>query len=504
MKALLACGTAACVALSACSLTPDFRQPHAGIPAQYPAGQAYQSRAQDGVLARAADRIAWQDFFVDPALKQLLSIALRQNRDVQTAVLDVAQAQAQFRVQRAALFPSFGASGAAVYEGLPQDGVGGGGVTSSSASSGGSSVGASSAGGGASTEAFGAPGTTFREFTASAGFSAWEVDLWGRLRALSHQAFEKYLAQAENQHAVALSVIGSVATAYISWRADQALLDVTNDTLKAQQETQKLTRAEFAQGATTLLTLRQAETSVAQALANRAQYARQVAQDFNELALLIAAPLPADLPKPAALGQQTLMADLPAGLPADLLVRRPDIMRAEHTLQADYADIGAARAAFFPQLTLTASGGLSSLQFNKLFTPGSLTWTFAPQISIPIFTWGQNRGNLDIAKTQRDVDVVAYEKTVETAFHDVANALTARATYVDQVSAQQGDVDAAADYDRLALMRFHAGVDTYLTALDAERTLYTARQALVSARASQLQNLVTLYQDLGGGWHSGQ
>jgi multidrug efflux system outer membrane protein len=195
-----------------------------------------------------------------------------------------------------------------------------------------------------------------------------------------------------------------------------------------------------------------------------------------------------------------VMADLAPGLPSDLLTRRPDIMKAEHTLRGDYADIGAARAAFFPQLTLTGTGGLSSLQFNKLFTPGALTWTFAPQLSIPIFTWGQNQANLDIAKTQRDLDVVAYEQTVQTAFHDVANALTARATYRDQALAQQQDVDASADYYRLAMMRFRAGVDTYLTALDAQRTLYSAQQALLVAQEAQLQNLVTMYQVLGGGW----
>jgi multidrug efflux system outer membrane protein len=175
-------------------------------------------------------------------------------------------------------------------------------------------------------------------------------------------------------------------------------------------------------------------------------------------------------------------------------------MKAEHTLRGDDANIGAARAAFFPQIELTGTGGLSSLQFNKLFTPGALTWSFAPQITIPIFTWGQNQGNLDIAKTQRDIDVAAYEQAIQTAFHDVANALAARATYVDQASAQQQDVKAAADYYRLATMRFRAGVDDYLTTLDAERTLYAARQALVTAQASRLQNLVSLYQDLGGGW----
>ncbi len=479
---------------------PPEKTPPLTVPHAYPSGPAYTSAAPAGTLAHAADQIGWREFFTDPALKQLLAVALRQNRDLRTAVVEVAQAQAQFRVQRAAQFPSLGVSGAATYEGLSNDGIGSGGVTTSTAVGGGSSVGASPTGGGGGGAASGAPGTTFREYTASAGFSAYEIDLFGRLRALSRQAFEKYLAQTENQHAVALTVIGNVAAAYITWRADQALLDITNDTLRAQMETQRLTRAEFDHRVTTLLTVRQADTAVATAQANQAQYARQVAQDVNALVLLLGAPLPPDLAPPAPLGGQTIMADLPAGLPADLLTRRPDIRKAEYTLRADTADIGAARAAFFPQITLTASGGLSSLQFNKLFTPGALTWSFAPQISIPIFTFGQNRANLDIAKTQRDIDVIAYETAVETAFHDVANALTARATYVDQVAARQANVNAASDYDRLALMRFHAGVDTYLTALDAERTLYSARQSLVAARQAQLQNLVSLYQDLGGGW----
>jgi multidrug efflux system outer membrane protein len=279
---------------------------------------------------------------------------------------------------------------------------------------------------------------------------------------------------------------------------------VTRQTLAAQQDTLRLTQAEVAQGVATRLDQRQAETSVASARANLAQYARQVAQDENEIAFLIGAPIPADLPKPAQLGEQTIMADLSPGLPADLLYRRPDILKAEHTLRADLADIGAARAAFFPQVELTGTGGLSSLKFSHLFTPGSLTWTFAPQITIPIFTWGQNQGNLDAAKAQRDADLAAYDKAIQSAFHDVANALTARATYMDQARAQQQDVDSAGDYYHLATMRFKAGVDNYLTALDAERTLYSARQSLVTAREAQLQNLVTLYEDLGGGWRAGK
>jgi multidrug efflux system outer membrane protein len=475
------------IAVTGCSLAPEYRQPAVPVANAYPDTAAYHSAAPAAPpLAMAADKLDWHDFFVDPALKKLIDIALHANRDLRTAVSDAAQAQAQFRVQRAALFPSLSVTGVGEYEGLSNSGLIGGGSASSTAIP------------------SGASGGTFRYYTVSAGTTSYVVDLFGQQRNLSRQAFEKYLAQAENRRAVALTVIGNVATTYIGWLSDQALLDVTRQTLAAQQDTLRLTQAEVAQGVATRLDQRQAETSVASARANLAQYARQVAQDENEIAFLIGAPIPADLPKPAQLGEQTIMADLSPGLPADLLYRRPDILKAEHTLRADLADIGAARAAFFPQVELTGTGGLSSLKFSHLFTPGSLTWTFAPQITIPIFTWGQNQGNLDAAKAQRDADLAAYDKAIQSAFHDVANALTARATYMDQARAQQQDVDSAGDYYHLATMRFKAGVDNYLTALDAERTLYSARQSLVTAREAQLQNLVTLYEDLGGGWRAGK
>jgi multidrug efflux system outer membrane protein len=497
--------SAACL-LAGCSLSPDYRQPPPAVSSTYPDGPGYHSQAPaPPSLTVAAERLNWRTFFTDPALRRLLDVALRSSRDLRTATIDVAQAHANFDLQRASLFPSLSVTGNATYEGLSQSGLFSQGSGSSSTSGTTATSGANAAA--ATTSASqtiptGLSGGTLREYTISAGVTSYEVDLFGRVRALTRQQFEKYLAQEENQRAVALTVIGNVANAYITWLSDQALLRVTNDTLTAQLESQRLTQAEFDLGETTLLTLRQAQTSVASARANQSQYARAVAQDVNEIVLLIGAPLPADLPPANPLGAQTLMADLAPGLPSDLLTRRPDIMKAEHTLRSDDADIGAARAAFFPQLTLTGTGGLSTLQFNKLFTPSGLTWTFSPQITIPIFTWGQNRANLDIAKTQRDLDVVAYEQAVQTAFHDVANALTARATYRDQALAQQQDVTAAADYYRLATMRFKAGVDTYLTALDAQRTLYSAQQSLLTAQEAQLQNLVTLYQALGGGWKS--
>jgi multidrug efflux system outer membrane protein len=498
MKRFVAAAGSALV-LAGCTLAPDYHRPALPVSSGFPDGAAYHSMAPSPApLSVSADALGWRDFFTDPRLRRLIDIALNSNRDLRTAIVEVAQANAQFREQRASLFPSINATGSAEYEGLPQGGLinipGGGGssstsTTSSSASSGTSAIPTGSNGGG-----------TFRYFSAGVGVSSYEVDLFGRLRSLSREEFEKFLAQEENRRAEQMTVIANVANAYITWLADQALQHVTDETLRTQQDSLGMTQAEFDHGTATLLTLREAQVSVSTAQANLAQYKRQVAQDENELVLLIGAPLPADLPPANPIGTQTLAGDLPAGLPSDLLMRRPDILKAEHTLRADNASIGAARAAFFPQILLTASGGQESLQFSKLFTASAETWSFAPQITIPIFTWGQNRANLDIAKTQRDIDVAAYEQSIQTAFHDVANALAARSTYVDQARAQAAEAGQAADYYRLALMRFRAGVDPYLTTLDAQRTLYSAQQSMISAQSAQLQNLVTLYRSLGGGW----
>jgi len=491
----LAAPAAAALLLAGCTLAPDDHRPALPVAASFPDGAAYHSAAPPAApLSVSADALGWRDFFTDPRLRRLIDIALHSNRDLRTAIVEVAQANAQFREQRAALLPSISATGAAEYEGLPQGGligIPGGGGSSSTSTSGSTTIPTGGSGGG-----------TFRYFSAGVGFASYEVDLFGRLRALTREQYEKFLAQEENRRAEQMIVIANVANAYITWLADQALLRVTDETLRTQQDSLGMTQAEFDHGTTTLLTLREAQVSVSTAQANLAQYKRQVAQDENELVLLIGAPMPADLPPANPIGAQTLAADLPAGLPSDLLTRRPDILKAEHTLRADNASIGAARAAFFPQIELTASGGQESLQFNKLFTAGAETWSFAPQITIPIFTWGQNRANLDIAKTQRDIDVAAYEQSIQTAFHDVANALAARATFVDQARAQAAEAGQAADYYRLALLRFRAGGDPYLTTLDAQRTLYSAQQSLISAQSAQLQNLVTLYRSLGGGWQA--
>ncbi len=282
--------------------------------------------------------------------------------------------------------------------------------------------------------------------------------------------------------------------------ADQELLRLTQNTLDSQQGSFKLTQMSYDGGIATGLDLRQAQVSVETARANLAQYTRQVAQDQNALVQLIGAPLPADLPSGSGLDEQQLLADLSAGLPSDLLTRRPDILAAEHNLLAANASIGAARAAFFPSITLTGSYGTASSQLSGLFDHGSTAWTFSPQISVPIFNAGANIANLDLANIEKNIYIAQYQQTIQTAFREVSDALAGRGTLDSQIAADQALVDATSDSYKLSDMRFRNGVDNYLSVLDSQRSLYSAQQTLISVKLARLQNLVTLYKALGGGW----
>ncbi len=480
--------------LAGCSLDPLFSRPDLPVAGAYPDGPAYRSgtAAADRAARISADSLGWRDFFTDPRLLSLVEIALKNNRDLRVAALNVAAAQAQYRVQRADLFPSISLTGNGQYQGLPDS-------TVIPQSSGGSSSGSSSTGASAFSQT-GSQGGTYRYYTASVGFTSYELDLFGRVQSLSRKAFEQYLNTAETQRATQISLVAQVASAYLTYLSDQELLRISRETFDSQSTSYRLTKAMFDQGTTTALSLRQVETSVETARANIFQYTRQVAQDENALVLLLGQPLPPDLPAGRDLDGQGLLADLPAGLPSALLQRRPDILAAEHTLLGANANIGAARAAFFPSISLTASDGVASNQLSKLFTGGATSWSFAPTINIPIFTFGANEGNLDYAKVQKQIEVANYEKAIQTAFREVADALAGRATYVDQIRAQQALVAAAADSYRLSDLRFRSGVDTFIDALDAQRTLYSAQQTLVTLKLAELTNLVTLYKALGGGW----
>jgi multidrug efflux system outer membrane protein len=471
--------------LTACTMMPHYRRPEPPLSGHWPEDAQPPTQATNSSALPAAE-IGWSEFFTDARLRRLIEIALRDNRNLRIAVLNVVASEAQYRIQRGALLPPISVSGSGIVEKIPSNGatpLAGTGTTGAS-----------------SVQVEGSPGTIFRYYTAGVGITNYELDLFGRERSLTTQAFEQYLSSAENRRSTQLALVAEVATDYFSLLTDQALLKLTQETLQSQSESYDLTKAMFDRDSATLLSLRQAETSVDAARASLAQYQRQVAQDLHALTLVLGEELPADLPAGQDIDGQGLLAELPAGLPSDLLTRRPDIIAAEHALRAANANIGAARAAFFPSIQLTGSAGFASSKLGSLFDKGTGTWLFAPTINLPIFTGGRNVANLDLANTEKSLNVAQYELTVQTAFREVSDALSARSTYHDQLDAQDALVRADADAYRLAQLRFRSGVDSYLTTLDAQRSLYSAQQSLFSLKQAQLNNLVTLYKALGGGW----
>ncbi|MEJ0096278.1 MAG: efflux transporter outer membrane subunit [Methylocella sp.] len=483
----------ACAAalLGGCSLVPDYSRPDLPVASNYPSGAAYKGAKQ---AEDSADSIGWREFFADRRLQTLIYVALRNNRDLRVAVLNVAAAQAQFRVQRSELFPQISASAIAELGSLPANAA----IPESPAGIASGTPGATASP--ASTINTGNQHVSYQFYNPGIGFASYELDVFGRLRSLTSEAFEQYLGYEETARSAQISLVAEVASGYLAVLADRDLLKITQDTLVSETASYELTNAMFKRGATTLLSLRQAETAVDTARTNLALYTRQEAQDENALVLLLGEPMPADLPPGKGLNGQGLLSDLPAGLPSDLLFRRPDIVAAEHDLIAANANIGAARAAFFPSISLTGSGGVAGTQLSRLFTKSALTWSFEPQITLPIFTGGQNEANLDLAHVQKNIQVAQYEKAIQTAFREVSDALAARTTYVDQVKAQRQLVNAAADSLRLSTHRFRAGVDDYLPVLQAQETLYSAQQTLLGLNQARLVNLVTLYKALGG-WH---
>ncbi|MGE8188664.1 efflux RND transporter outer membrane subunit EmhC [Pseudomonas sp. NPDC086278] len=465
-KSLLSLAVAAFV-LGGCSLIPDYQRPAAPVAGQYPQGPAY-SPAQ--APNQAAAEQGWKQFFHDPALQQLIQVALENNRDLRVAALNIDAFAAQYRIQRADLFPAVSANGTGSRQRVPADvsPSGQAGITSS--------------------------------YSATVGISAYELDLFGRVRSLSEEALQQYFATEEGRRSTQLSLVANVANAYLTWQADKELLKVTQDTLGAFNESYKLTARSNEVGVASALDLAQSRTSVENARAQLAKYTRQVAQDENSLVLLLGTGIPANL-QPARPLSDELLSDVPAGLPSDLLQRRPDILQAEYNLKAANANIGAARAAFFPSISLTANAGTLSPDLSGLFKGGSGTWLFSPQINLPIFNAGSLRASLDYSKIQKDIGVANYEKSIQTAFQEVADGLASRATYTDQVQAQRDLVAANQDYYRLAERRYRIGVDSNLTFLDAQRQLFNSQQVLITDRLSQLISAVDLYKALGGGWN---
>ncbi|ADG11994.1 transporter [Caulobacter segnis] len=453
----------ASTAVSACTLAPKYERP------VLPVAQTWSTpKAEPAGQVTAAD-LDWRQVLVDPRLQGVVDLALKQNRDLRVAVLNIEKARATYGVQRANLFPAI-------------DGALSGNRSRTPA-------GVSQTGQAIETETY----------SATIGFTAYELDLFGRVRSLNQQALQSFFATEETARSTRISLIAETANAWLTLAADQDRLALARNTLAAREESLALTRRQVDGGVGSLLDLRNAETLAESARSDIATYTAQVAQDRNALVLLAGGEVPAELLPSGQVETAKILADLPAGLPSDVLARRPDVLSAEHSLQGANANIGAARAAFFPRISLTGSTGATSGDLNDLFKNGTGSWSFTPQISLPIFAGGANVAGLDSAKASRDIAVATYEKTVQTAFREVSDALSVRQTVSDRLAAQERLVAAAADSERLSRQRRDAGVDSALTLLDSQRTLYSAQQGLITARLDRATNLVTLYKTLGGG-----
>ncbi len=451
--------------LSACTMEPNYQRPALPVDNQY--GQ--QSRLQ----GNGAD-LPWQSFFTDESLRQLISLTLQNNRDLRVAALNVEVARSQVQIDRAALLPSVDLSASQSATHLPANLY--------------------------STQSSGQ--VTYHQFDTRLGVTAWELDFFGRLRSLRDQALEEYFASAATQRATQISLIAEVASGYLSLCADNELLLLAQDTVRSQQASYDLIKRSYDGGVSSEQDLAQAETSVRSAQADIASYTRQVRQDVNALALLAGSKLPESLLSQARLKKGWHFPATPAGLPSDLLTRRPDIIAAEHTLKAANANIGAARAAFFPSISLTAAGGSSSATLGHLLEGGTAAWSFGPSINLPIFDGGVNQANLDVANVQKRIEVANYEKTIQTAFKEVGDALAGQDTYRDELTAREKDTAANQRYYDYSEIRFHEGVDNYLNVLVAQRSLYAAQQSLITTQLGQLNQQITLYKALGGGWKS--
>jgi multidrug efflux system outer membrane protein len=451
----------AALALSGCvSLAPKYERPAA------PVAPAFDDAPANPANNQAASQIEWQRFFADARLRQLIDLSLTNNRDLRVAILNIEQARAQYQIRRADVLPT---------------------VTAAVSGS----------------RATGANDVINSSYQAGFGVSAFELDLFGRVRNLSEAALAQFLATDEARKSTQISLIASVANTYLALLADDELLALIRQTLAAREESLKLIQLQYDNGVVSKVDLSQGQSLVDTARVALAQQQRLRAQDINQLVLLVGQPLPATL-APANTLAQTELSDLPAGLPSDLLAVRPDIRSAEQQLIGANANIGAARANFFPRIALTGSAGSASNELSGLFKGGSFGWSFAPSVVLPIFDYGRNTAILGSARVGRDIAVAQYERSIQAAFREVSDALAGQATFTEQLRAQRAVAQAEQDRFNLSNLRYKNGAASYLDLLDAQRSLFTAQQQAVQANLLRLQNQVTLYRVLGGGWTTAQ
>jgi multidrug efflux system outer membrane protein len=453
------------VLAAGCTLMPKYDRPALPVKNSWPNGAGPTNSI------KSATEMDWREFFDDPRLQRLIALALENNRDLRVAALRVEQARAQYRIQRAALYP--GVEGTASFERRKTSGR----ATTFN------------------------QGTEFDTYNVDVG-AAYEVDLFGRVRSLKKEALEKYFASDEARKSVQIALVSEVATEYLTQLRLLKNKAIANQTLKTVQTSYDLIQHSFAAGVASELDLRTAEGQVEAVRVNSASFLQLLAESENRLVVLVGQPLPDDLPPGKPFPEQRLLTDLPLDLPSEVLTRRPDILAAEHTLQAANADIGAARAAFFPRILLTGSAGTASAKLTDLFSGPSMTWSFSPQISIPIFDLGGTRGRLAASKAGKQIEVANYEKTIQTAFREVADALAARSILEDKIKSQAALLTAQQKRFDLTRARYEQGVDSYLDVLLAQQDLYAAQQNLVQFQGARLLNAIALYRSLGGGWKS--
>ncbi|HWH69304.1 MAG TPA: efflux transporter outer membrane subunit, partial [Candidatus Sulfotelmatobacter sp.] len=457
------------------TMAPKYERPPAPVSSAWPSGPAYGTNAAANASATVpAAEIGWREFFSDPRLLKLVELSLTNNRDLRIAALNVEVSRAQYRIQRSLLLPTVNANAGGSRQLVPGDLSRSGGPTATT------------------------------EYHVSASIISYELDVFGRVRSLKNQALNRYLATDQARRSVQISLVAEVAIQYLSERQLAEQLVIAKQTLEAVTASYELNRRSFENGVISELDLRTAEAQVQTARANVASIIQDRAQAENALVLLVGQPLPADLPAPQPLEAQPVMTEVPAGLPSDLLQRRPDILAAEYQLKAANANIGAARAAFFPRILLTAAAGKTSLSLEDLFAGSQNAWRFAPEITVPIFDAGNNRANLNVAKTSQRIEVANYERAIQSAFREVADALAARTMLEEQIAARELLVKAEQQRYELAQMRYRNGVDSYLNVLSAQQDLYNAQQSLILVRTARLSSVITLYKALGGGWTAHQ
>lgn len=455
--------------LVGCStLAPPYTRPESPVPSSWHMQGEAQQQAGSAMTPTVAE-MGWQQFYLDSHLRQVIAMGLANNRDLRVAALNVERAQAQYQIQRSELLPKVDANGLGTFTRVSED----------------------FANTGRSRET--------HQYTVALGVTSYELDLFGRVRSLKDQALEQYLATGQAQLSIRISLIGQIATGYLTVAADRELLRLAQQTLKAQQESYQLMQRRFAVGASSELDLRQTQTQVESARVEVARLTAQVGQDEEALHALVGARVPSVL-LPSALKDETATLEgVTPGLSSDVLLQRPDILQAESLLKGYQANIGAARAAYFPRITLIGTVGAGSSELSGLFTNGSGSWTFLPRIDVPIFDAGARSAQLRVAEVDRDIAIAQYEKAIQTAFREVADALALRSSLSEREVAQEALLAATEKRYVLARERTNTGVDSYLSLLDAQRSLYSVQQDLIGVRQARLANLVTLYKALGGG-----